>query len=550
MEIQNQKEIIQPPVPPAPLDQTQKEKPKISKKYLILLGVIFAVVVVLALFSISSLNGKKSQSSPALTTSSINEALNDFFKSDLSGESIADLKINSLPDSKFVRGVARYKNSLWVSGDGSLIEYDSDSNLIKKFSDPTKAKCDSNIVIVGNYLFAPCRTLNGTEKELPSYSLYKINLHTLKIEKIFTAKDGLKSLDNFDVYQDGEYVWISTFNGVARINSKSNNVNFYTSEMGIGGYSEGDRYSTRRVLPDKDFVWVEVVASAYSTGGVSRFDKKTQTWIPFGPKQIIGADSPQNRIDFEGIKFIDGGIRVAFRKDGVSTNDSLVEKDFLYSNSNWTTVSDNLPMSGANSDPTYDYIKNNYYYVSGEYGEEDGEGFIQVYSNKKLVNKINGRAYLWMSDLLGDTKRYLITGASVDVIKDLHKIPEIVFGFGRNMDNSDPHPTNPDVKFYASSDSDLAIVIDPNYFLGFEGPEQWGDMNVWVVDLKNDKLIKKFTTNNKYEWRKSFGNDSPLIGQDGKQTSVIKQGDVIGVLMDGNPIIEYNSKLSTLEFFQ
>lgn len=337
------------------------------------------VVVLLTVVSIASfliLQNQKSKVSPQNQISPKVEKLetDNFFKSpkDLH---VRRIKVDQLPDSEGIQGFETYKNSLWVSGDGALIEYDLNLGKVIGFSDPLKANCDSNLVIVNDYLFAACRT--PTRKYIGKYLVLKINLKNLKVEKIFSEKDGLLDQNNYDLFKDGNYVWVSTYDGLGKVNAKTDEVDFYRGEL-------EEEYRKR-------LVW----------------------------------------------KY---------------------------------------------------------------YTKEDEKGFIQIYSaDGKLKHKIDGRAFLWMSNLQMNNKRYFVTSASIDILES-GGFPKTILEIGRSINGED-------VKFYSGGD-DMAFIVDPHFFKGGPVPPQWGTMTIWVLDLTKNKLLTKFTSNEKYTWRRNmiYGN--------------------------------------------
>lgn len=529
---------------------TEFSKNKLGKKkFLLILIPVILIPFILGIIYIFSNSNKKPADPEMPIVSEAETSQDNFFKTSLANE-FENITTEDLPHSRLIGGVARYKDSLWISGDGTLIEYDAKTNKIKRFSDPKISRCDTSVVIVGDFLYTPCRIFASSPGEdYPPYSIYKINLKNYKIEKIIDNKTGLQNDLNLKLYKDGETIWIATYQGVGKLNTKDDSITFYNKELGIKSNSyEETHYGVNNILVDEDVVWAVVTASAYSSGGVSLFDKNTKKWTPFGPVEIGKSIKGQDRIDFDGVMLTPKGLRVAYSdSQETNPNDLLIEKEYSHVDKKWTIISNNRESTGINSNPTREYIKQTYK-SNLEEGLEDSEGNIQIYSpDGKMLNQINGRAFLWISNLIGD-KRYLITSSTFDVLKRSGKFPEILFKFGKNYDYSQPHPTDPGVKFLSTQDNAYAVLIDPAYFPGFEGPEYWDTMFVWVVDLKTDKLIKKFSSDTKYEWRKTFGYESELIPSESEEQSIKRNGDVITVFTGGKPMFEYNIASQSINY--
>lgn len=430
----------------------------------------------------------------------------DFFKTGVNNISLPQVKLNNLPNTKDVRGVAEYKGHVWLSGDGSIVEFDPSSHTIVRYSDPTQANCDSNLVIINSYLYVPCHMYGALEQkdenDNPVYGIYKINLKTFTVEKVFTNKDGLRNQQNYRIYADDSYVWIGTFEGVGRIDTRSDTVVFFQNELGISG----THFSISTILVDKDYVWVYVTANTYSTGGVALYNKETQTWTPFGPKELK-MDSSDNRIDLDwtsygyAIKKIPGGIQIAFPDGENETYYLLGENQYFYATGEWEKLPRTLESSGPNSEVSDNYLQEKYL-PDRDYTRNDEKGFAQIYDPKTNKQKyiVNGRAFLAIYDMV-NSKRYLITSSSIDVLTQSAKLPKIVLETGRDIDTSRPRPTETDISFHAPKKGSVAFVVDVNYYPGFEGPDYWGTMRIWAFDITTDTVLKDITSDTHYAWR-------------------------------------------------
>lgn len=480
---------------------------------LLILIILFLFAVILILLGLLLLTPKRitlvnkyslisaPSSSVSITTEAKNKSVG-FLKTEVDATSLNSLNLADFPNSENIRGVAHYQDKIWISGDGSLIEYNSKLKQVTRFSDPKEAKCDSNLVIIGDYLLAPCQILTGElskyDSDIPLYDIYKINLKTYSVDYIFTNKDGLLNQQNYELFADGNFVWVATFNGAARINSVNNKVDFFQNELAIKGGTAGTEYAVVTILPDKDYVWINVRANAYSKGGLALFDKKTQNWMAFGPEELRD-DNNFERIDIYfytrgyAIKLISDGIQISFDEGGM-----LVEKQYNYESKLWKKINSQTRV-GDNSDKVYKYLTQTYP-VIGEFGNGDENGYSQIYVSGVEQAKyiLNGRSNLSISKSISG-KRYLITSASLDFINSDLKLPKTIMDFNRRIgylsSNSDP-----EVEAYATDGSNILIVVDSNVQAGME--YSYGKtMRVWAIDTKTDTILKEYNSNNKFVWR-------------------------------------------------
>jgi len=107
-----------------------------------------------------------------------------------------------------------------------------------------------------------------------------------KSSRHFSEKDGMVSASNMDHVVpdpvDNNVIWVGTFKGLVKLNIVSGKIQNFVDEMGIARTAEGREYpdgiSAKVFQVDDKYVWVSVGANAYTTGGIARFEKSTNTW--------------------------------------------------------------------------------------------------------------------------------------------------------------------------------------------------------------------------------------------------------------------------------
>lgn len=404
-------------------------------------------------------------------------------------KSIENLTLEDLPDYKEIQGAAKFKGNIWMSGDGSVIEYNPESRKILSYSDPIKANCDRNLVLVNNFIFVPCHIDNiedafGHTEQLEGkiyaghYAVFKINPLTHKVEHVFSKEDGLQNGYNYELVADGDTVWIETFKGIGRIDSKTNEVSFYPeSQIGVS-------FGLGSILPDKDYVWGHSLDT-----GLALFDKAAKTWRKFTSEETIGGQG-ETRLDFRGgIKLVQGGFEAGIYAGDQATDNCLIRK-YDYTAKQWSTVFSQQVKYVTNCEDLLKPQFPQYFY----YTKTDQDGLNQLAlpnpSGEVSNYQLDGRANLVLSPIING-KRYILTNATVDLLDSSLNIPELYIKLGKNIEGGSPHSINQGtINLLIDPESLLGVVIDSGC-----GPSSFcGESKIWLLDLKNAKILKDFNS--------------------------------------------------------
>lgn len=130
---------------------------------------------------------------------------------------------------------------------------------------------------------------------------------------LYTKQNGLSDNANIRVTvdpADSDTLWIGTFNGLNKFSISNGTFRSYSSEMNIPG--TGLQPVVFHV--DDRYVWVAVSAHGYTTGGVSRLDKKTGAWKAWGTESFAQGRTPF-RFDSDGAAA--DGNEVIVQDDGI-----------------------------------------------------------------------------------------------------------------------------------------------------------------------------------------------------------------------------------------
>ncbi len=212
-----------------------------------------------------------------------------------------------------------WQDRLLVRSTNHIFEYDWEGNLLA-YSDSTLVPMARDMALIGDSLFV------ASWEE----GIYEVDLASNRVVNFYDAEDGLENVQNLQFAVDGETLWVGTFQGVAQINTTTDEIRFYEEELNI----EGGTFSANVYTSEGD-VWAEVLANAGSEGGVSHYDAKTDTWTAYGPTAFMGDRWSAQRVDFLSFVVSDEGVFAAFQENGPSHE---VLQKFDPAQDTWNTV--------------------------------------------------------------------------------------------------------------------------------------------------------------------------------------------------------------------
>ncbi|MDP3998658.1 MAG: hypothetical protein Q8P89_03515 [bacterium] len=459
--------------------------PKNYRHLTVILVILTAILIVVGGYLVIN-SASKPQNQPASFTPKISPVSyrgENFFLTAVP-KPLKNLVLEDLPDSNDIEEARLYKGHLWLSGDGSLIEYDPGSKKIVRYSNPRKVDCSGNIVIVNDFLFAACRqgavnNVYNPDLEWFPYAVYKINLLNYSLEHVFNKTDGLLNGDNYFLTPDGDAIWVDTFEGIGKINAKTNEVKFYTTEMGLK-----DNHVIIISIDDK-YVWV------VGKGELAYFDKTMQQWVSF-PPEVIADNKTDGSNTISGFKTTPEGAEIGlFAYDG---RKCLLRK-YEYSSQRWTTTAD--IQTGSPQVYVCDERLKTYFPVafpiSGQSPkktviDESGLTQITLATSSGEVNRyeINGRVNIYLSPMLNG-KRYVLTSATVDVIDESLNLPEIHIKLGGSSLHSRPYVSGSYV-LLIDPETLVGVVIDA----GCTPQPSCLEQTMWLLDFKAKLVLKVY----------------------------------------------------------
>lgn len=135
-----------------------------------------------------------------------------------------NLKVDDLPNLTDVRSIVDYRGNKIVIAYNRFVEYDIASKKIVRQNNPDVLSCIYSGTVVGNNLYVGC----NSENDNPS-TLYKVDLDSGKIVKKYELfKDSGFKLVNLWLLAEGNTLWISSWDGVIKMDTLSQQTKFYS----------------------------------------------------------------------------------------------------------------------------------------------------------------------------------------------------------------------------------------------------------------------------------------------------------------------------------
>lgn len=360
------------------------------------------------------------------------------------------ITVDNLPSIEDPYDALKYQNRLIFSTQGHIVDYDPNLHQIFHYSDRTIARCLREKVIVSHYLYIPCDEAPTYPTDYGDQTLWQIDLTDFSVTKVYSQASGINSASNLLPVADGDTIWLGSFDGLSKFDTKTEKFTTLTSQLGIFA----THTQVNKILVDDSHVWFYIPANAYSSGGITLFDKTTNIFTPFNFQTFV---SPQyGRFDLNQWKLTPKGLLIAYSDDHI-----YKEQLYNYQTNQWQSVK---------SESFDNYEKN--------------------ISNFKTENSIeipyeNPRSYLALSPTINN-KRFALTNKTIDLITPSDPFPTIQLKFPEDLTNIRPSYNAKDgILFYIDPETELAIVI-ANVESGYgELPSQ-----MYIVDLKQNTILK------------------------------------------------------------
>ena len=184
--------------------------------------------------------------------------------------------------------VACYGGVLVLNKNGEIKEQITKTTGLGNHTSTSLVKIDDNLYV-------------GSQDGFTRY-----NLKTKEAKKI-SVGEGLVNGSNIILREDGTDIWVGTFDGLSKYSTTTGVITNYRTELA----NKSTKYNISNILVTPSSVYVIVLASAESSGGVARFDKPTQTWERFDETSFASSTTNPSRIDLYKLAQIGEKVYVA-----------------------------------------------------------------------------------------------------------------------------------------------------------------------------------------------------------------------------------------------
>lgn len=177
-----------------------------------------------------------------------------------------------------VRRVLTDIDRIYIGCRGGVLVTNLQGEIIRQYSQADGLTNDivTDLLVLNNKIFV------GTQDGV---SVIDTTTHTITPLRV---QEGLVNGSNISLAADGTDVWVGTFDGVSRIASDTLAITNFRTELA----DSTDIYSVHRVFVTSKAVYISLISSAHSQGGLARFDKATQTFTKIPSGQFFMGKNP------------------------------------------------------------------------------------------------------------------------------------------------------------------------------------------------------------------------------------------------------------------
>lgn len=178
-----------------------------------------------------------------------------------------------------IRRVLTDTDRVYVGCRGGVLVTNLQGEVLRQYSQADGLTNDivTDLALVGRRLFV------GSQDGVGVIDLEQDKIIPLRV------KDGLVNGSNISLAVDGNEVWVGTFDGVSRVNAQTLQIKNYRAELATAT----ETYSVHRIFPTPKAVYISLISSAHSQGGLARFDKATETFSMVPSAQFFLSKNPK-----------------------------------------------------------------------------------------------------------------------------------------------------------------------------------------------------------------------------------------------------------------
>jgi len=230
-----------------------------------------------------------------------------------------------------------------------------------------------------------------------------------------------------------------------------------------------------------------------------KFDKKTSKWTAYEPDDFMDYDKSRFDLEFSdtgtSAKLIPGGIQIAYRDGHMNGSyDRLVEKQYSYKTDKWTKINEE-PTTGEYYESVTKKLNATYPNTESKFTFRDENRLTQIkMPGTNQTYLLDGRDNLILSEMVNG-KRYLLTTGSIDLIDNTYPFRQLLIkipgGILSDIYSVSPLAEGGVVNFLIDESTETALLVDS----ACAGMGCGEGRKIWLIELKNKKIIKTFTQN-------------------------------------------------------
>ncbi len=427
-------------------------------------------------------NSNQTQDSGQTQTSDQISALKQVFLTGVPKVDFAHLNLADFPSVDEGYGILKpivWNNKVFINSIPYVLEYDLQGNLVR-YANFNSTDCARDLALINDSLYVAC---NGK-------GIYEIDLNANKVSYFYTQKDGLKELRNLQFAVDAETLWIGTFEGVTKVDTKTRKATVYGEELNIGGSAFGSN-----VYAHNGQVWAVIGANAYNNGGLAYYDKNADKWETYQVKDLKEKDLTRLDVMYGDLMVSDQGVYAIFQDGGP---ENVVLKKFDSAQKKWTTVYHDayvqFKKGVAKYLPPAETYRNFDYDLSAQDQLPSSSVFstIRVFLDGKWVKvPIVAKKYTTLSSLVKGTY-YLLSASGIDSFTEADAFPKALI-------KTPVYALEIAPRFFVTNDQKYVVyvAVDFHAYGGFTAAYSVGiydteTQKFYNSEIKNEKKAENF----------------------------------------------------------
>lgn len=399
-----------------------------------------------------------------------------------------------------------WNNKVFVNSSRYILEYDLKGNLLE-YANFNSTDCARDLALINDSLYVACQ----------GKGIYEIDLNANKVSYFYSQKDGLQELRNFQFAVDGETLWMGTFEGVAKIDTKTHKATVYDQELNVAGSAFGTN-----VYAHNGDVWAVVGGNAYNNGAITHYDKNADKWETYQVKDLKEKDLTRLDVMYGDFMVADQGVYAIFQDGGP---ENVVLKKFDSAQKKWTTVYHDAYLQfnkgAAKYLPPVETYRNFDYDLNAQDNSSSVFSTVRVFLDGKWISvPIVDKKYVSLSPLVKGTY-YLLSAYGIDSFTEQDAFPKVLI-------KTPVYALEVAPRFFITNDQKYVVYVAVD-FQAFGGTTHAYSVGIYDTEnnkfynseIKNEKKAENFPQIDMVNAQFSIKGQKIMLSADGKRNLVI-----------------------------